>query len=140
MPIRAALLLTLVLVLGGCGGENPYCTSVENARATLDTFGAERTDEAFAGYARTMTSIAGQAPASSQDDWTELADATQGVITAHEEVGFALEDMTDADAREGLSEGDIEQLNAAYEAFNDTQDQRKAIIADVDDVCGIELR
>ena len=65
---------------------------------------------------------------------------TQAVVTAHTEVGFKLEDMDSKSKREGLSAGDIESINAAYKAFNDTVDQRKAVVADADKTCDITLK
>lgn len=126
-------------LLSGCS-QSPYCASVEESKATLDVFGSKRTDEAFADYARTMNSIAKQAPSSSKDAWTTLATVTQDVIDAHQEVGFKLEDMADEKKRDGLSDGDIEVLNEVYAAFNDTQAERKAVVADAKKTCDITLK
>ena len=60
-----------------------------------------------------------------------LTSATQGVVTAQKDVGFALQDMADEDKRTALSAGDIDVLNKAYKRFNNTTQQRKAIVADV---------
>lgn len=141
---KIAAIAAIVVVMGtvaSCGGEpSPYCQEVEQDRATLDSFGAERSDTAFADYAAVLTSISKVAPAPIDEQWASLKRATEGVVTAHQDVGFALEDMGDEAARAALSADDITVLNKAYERFNSTTAQRKAVVADVLSACDIQLK
>ena len=128
------------LVLGGCGADDPYCVAVETHQKTLDSFGAERSDDAYASYAKALASISKVAPAPVDEESTDLTRATKGVVSAQKDVGFALQDMADEDKRTALSAGDIDVLNKAYKRFNNTTPQRKAIVADVKKTCDIQLK
>lgn len=139
MAIAAATAVALG-TLGGCGGQSPYCQTVQDDETTLDSFGSSRTTEAYTGYAAALTSISEVAPAESKEQWATLAAATQGVLQAHDDVGFALDDMGSADKRASLSESDIAVLDEAYAAFNDTTTEREAVIENVESSCDIELK
>jgi|GEM_PF-2646924 len=136
----AAVWVAVLGLVSACGGQSPYCTAVKDDKALLDSFGATRTDAAFASYAKALRSVAAEAPSNSKADWKRLAEVTEGVIAAHQDVGFKLDDMKDAKKREGLGTSDIAELNKAYAAFNDTAKQRKAIIADAEQTCDIKLK
>lgn len=138
--VAAVAMATVLSLVGACGAEDPYCVEVEAAQPTLDEFGSERSDEAFATYAAVLTSISELAPTPVDEQWASLARATQGVITTHEDIGFALEDMDDEDERAALSEGDIDVLNKAYDRFNNTTGQREKVVADVKQTCDIQLK
>lgn len=141
---KGTTIAALVVSLGSvasCGGvQSPYCQEVEKDRTILGSFGAERTDTAFADYTAVLTSITAVAPAPIDKQWASLERATEGVVTAHEDVGFALEDMGDEEKRTALSDGDIAILNKAYQQFNSTKPQREAVVADVKDTCDIQLK
>ncbi|HWV27764.1 MAG TPA: hypothetical protein VNZ66_11105 [Aeromicrobium sp.] len=137
----AVTAVTIATVLSGCSiSRSPYCQAVEDHQELLSSFDSDRSDAGYTAYARALAAIAAEAPAETQKDWKKLADVTQAVVTAHTEVGFKLEDMDSKSKREGLSAGDIESINAAYKAFNDTVDQRKAVVADADKTCDITLK
>lgn len=137
-----AVALTLVTAsLAGCfGGGSPYCDAVEKNEKTLNSFGAERTDEAYASYAKAASTIADEAPKEIAADWKAIADGTQAVIAAQEASGVPLEDMDDSAVVAELPADQREALNAAYQTFNDTVEQRKSVVADIDDRCGITLQ
>ena len=135
-----AVTLALATTFAGCGSQSPYCAAVEKNQETLDDFGAEKSDKAFASYAAALAAIAAEAPTAVKKDWEALADATNNVVTVHADVGFKLEDMNSAKKREGLSAGDIATINKAYDAFNDTAAQRKAVVADAKQTCDISLK
>lgn len=140
---RGAAATATALLLGSlaaCGGDDPYCTTIEADQSTLDDFGATRSNEAYTQYAAALTSISEIAPADAKQEWTTLAAATRGVVDAHEQVGFPLEDMRDADARLALSESDVAVLEEAYSAFNDTTAAREAVVDEVQDACDIDLK
>ena len=128
-------------LLSGCGGEpTPYCQAVESGKSTLDSFGAKETDAAFTSYTKVVVAIAAKAPEPIDLQWENLGQATQGVLTAHDDIGFPMQDMSDAKQREGLSASDVEVLNKAYKRFNATTPQRTKVVADVKKTCDITLK
>ncbi|MGJ9421016.1 hypothetical protein [Aeromicrobium sp. CF3.5] len=133
----AAVLLGL---LGACSGPSAYCQTVQDDEQVLDSFDSDRTTEAYTGYTAVLTDISEVAPAESKKQWTTIASATRGVLQAHDEVGFALDDMADADERASLSESDIAVLEEAYASFNDTQADREAVVKDAQSSCDIDLK
>ena len=142
MRRHAAVLATAVLaltVLTGCGGEDPYCAAVKEHQSALDSFGQKRTQAGFTTYAEAVRAITATAPDSVRDDWAALGDVTTGVLEAHDKVGIPLEDMNDTATVDGLSADDLATLNDAYDAFNDTAAQRKAVVANVKTACDITL-
>ncbi len=136
----AATMVVLLGSLGACGGPSAYCQTVEDDEQVLDSLGSSRTTEAYTSYAAALTEISEVAPAESKKQWTTLAQATQAVLTTHDEIGFALDDMGDADARANLSEADTAVLEEAYASFNDTTAEREAVIENVQSSCDIELQ
>lgn len=135
----AAVALVAVTALSACSGQSDYCAAVEDNAETLNTFGKTRTDAAYTTYAETFRTVAKSAPEDVREDWTALAETTEGVLAAQEEVGLALEDMKDEDAVADLSEDQLATLNAAYEAFNDTTEHRDAVVKHVKTECEITL-
>lgn len=132
--------VALLGTLSACGGQSPYCQTVQDDEQVLDSFGSSKTTEAFTGYAGALSDIVEVAPAESKEQWAAIASATQGVLQAHDEVGFALDDMADADERASLSEADTAVLEKAYDSFNDTTAAREAVIKNVKSSCDIELK
>ncbi len=137
-----ALISTTVVgvMLSACGGEDPYCAAVTSGQKALNSFGEKRTDAGFASYAKAVTAITMTAPDAIKVDWAMLGSVTNGVLKAHEKVGIPLEDMTDPAKVEALSADDLKTLNTAYDAFNNTAAQRKAVVADVKSTCDITLK
>lgn len=138
--VGAALTAVVLGTLASCSGQSPYCAKVEANQSSLDSFGSDRSDAGFGAYAKSLESIAKLAPASSEEDWATLASVTDAVVATHQDVGFPLESMADVEKRKALSERDIGQLNKAYEAFNDTAEARKSVVADVKKTCDIQLK
>lgn len=138
----AALISTVVagVVLAGCGGEDPYCVAIEENRASLDGFGQKRTDAAFGKNAKAVRSIATTAPDDVKDAWATLGEVTDGVVKAHKSADIALEDMADTAKVDGLDTDELAALNKAYDAFNDTAAERKAVVANVKSACEITLK
>lgn len=137
--VSAAVAVLAAGSLAGCFGSDPYCSAVEENEDVLNSFGAERTDAAYAEYASAARQIAEAAPERIQPDWVTIADVTDGVIAAQEEAGVPLEKMGDSATVAALSQEQRDALNEAYQAFNDTVEQRKAVVADIDDQCGVTL-
>lgn len=135
--VGAAALASVMLT--GCMGGSPYCDAVSEHETTLNSFGAERSDEAYAQYAKAAQEIAASAPERIKPDWTTIAEVTEGVITAQESTGVSLEQMGDSATVAQLSQQQREELNKAYQAFNDTVEQRKAVVADIDEHCDVTL-
>ena len=143
MTRKAALLIaTLVCatVLSGCGGGSAYCDAVEKDQKSLNTFGEKRTDAAYAGYAKVFDGVAKVAPKTIAKDWKALSDVTKGVIAAQKSVNLKLEEMTDTAKVKKLSEAQLKKLNTAYEAFNATTEQRRAVVKNVKQECKITLK
>ena len=138
--VGAALTAVVLASVASCGGQDPYCTAVEANQSSLDSFGSDRSDAGFGAYASSLASISKVAPKTSKDDWATLAKVTEAVATAHQDVGFPLEDMDDEQKRTALSERDIKELNAAYDAFNDTAKARESVVADVKENCDLQLK
>jgi hypothetical protein len=143
MSKTASMLVTSVLavtVLAGCGGDDPYCAAVKENQASLDSFGQKRNEKAFTTYAKALRAIATDAPDTIKDDWSKLGAVTDGVLKAHDKVGLPLQDMTDTAKVAALDSDDLARLNKAYDKFNDTGKQRKAVVADVKKTCDVTLK
>lgn len=128
------------VLLAGCGGQSPYCAALEKNADTLNSFGKTRTDAAYTSYSKTFKSIAKDAPEGVKKDWTALAEVTDGVLAAQDEVGLSLEDMRDEEVVGELDEAQLKTLNDAYEAFNATSDQRTAVVKNAKTECEITLK
>jgi hypothetical protein len=142
MMRAATMVVTMLLAittLTACGGGDPYCDAVKDRTSTLNSFGQKRTTAAYTAYARTFRSIAKEAPASVKPDWTMIAKVTEDVLAAQKEVGLKLEQMTDTAKVKKLTTAQLQKLNNAYEAFNKTTDQRKAVVKNVKKECKITL-
>lgn len=140
---RAAAAAALALagtLLAGCGGQSPYCETVEKNVDNLNTFGKTRTNEAYGSYAKSFRAVAKVAPKTVQDDWNTLAKVTDDILAAQKKVGLSLEDMSDKKKLADLDDAKLETLNTAYEAFNDTADQRTAVVKNVKTECEITLK
>ncbi|EFQ83896.1 hypothetical protein HMPREF0063_10612 [Aeromicrobium marinum DSM 15272] len=129
---------TGLALVSGCGAGD-YCAAVEADLDTLSGFGAERTTEAYTTYADTLRTIGAVAPDDVADDYADLESVTRAVLDAQSAVGVPLEQMTDQAAVAPLTSEQLADLDAAYQAFNDTADQREAIVASVVDECGVTL-
>lgn len=141
MRAVAGLITTVLAVstLTACGGDNPYCTAVKDQKTTLNSLGEKRTTAAYRSYARAFRSVAKVSPPAVKKDWTELAEVTASVLNAQDKVGIMLEEMSDVDRVKKLSTGQLKSLNNAYEAFNKTTQQRRAVVKNVKQECEITL-
>ncbi|HZK35627.1 MAG TPA: hypothetical protein VFC57_01565 [Aeromicrobium sp.] len=138
----AVAVTTVVLtmaVLVACGGSD-YCDSVEKNQKTLNTFGEKRTNEAYTAYAKLFTSVGNLSPNDVKADWKKLASVTDGVLKAHDSVGLKLEEMTDAKKIAEVQADDLTKLNDAYKSFNDTAEERAAVVKNVKQECKITLK
>jgi len=131
----AALLLA---TLAGCG-QSEYCKAVEDHRVALDSLGEKRTDAAYLSYARAFRVVANVAPPTIRKDWAKLADVTSDVVKAQRQAGISLEDMLVEEKLTQVPPDKLELLNDAYEAFNNTPDERRAVVKNVEDECEITL-
>lgn len=138
--VPAAVVATLAAtVLSGCGGS-AYCDTVKENEKALNSFGQKRSDAAYTSYAKTMREIAKVSPDDVKKDWTALANVTEGVLAAQKDVGLDLKDMTDAAKVKKLDAAGLKKVNAAYEAFNKTTDQRNAVVKNVKQECKVTLK
>ena len=135
-----AAMATAAVLLAGCAGQSEYCQAVEENASTLESLGKDRSDAAYTQYAETFETVAADAPESVKAQWTELAEATRGVLAAQSDVGLALEDMGDDAKVAELSSDQLASLNEAYETFNATTDQRTAVVKNVKQECDITLQ
>jgi hypothetical protein len=101
--------------------------------------GEKRTNNAYLSYARAFRAVANVAPPSVRKDWTKLADVTSDVVKAQRQAGITLEDMLVEDKLIKVPPEKLKLLNDAYEAFNDTTDERNAVVKNVKDECEITL-
>jgi hypothetical protein len=128
----------LLATLTGCG-QSEYCKAVEDNQVALNSLGEKRTNAAYRSYARAFRAVANLAPPTIRKDWTKLADVTSDVLKAQRQAGISLEDMLVDDKLVQVPSDKLELLNTAYEAFNNTADERKAVVKNVKDECGITL-
>jgi len=124
--------------LAGCG-TSPYCQAVEDHKVSLNSLGEERTNTAFAQYVRAFRAVANVAPGNIRKDWTKLADVTNGVLAAQQSAGIKMEEMLNEKKLALVSADKLKVLNSAYEAFNGTTRERKAVVKNVKDECQITL-
>ncbi|MEV7396548.1 hypothetical protein [Aeromicrobium sp. NPDC092404] len=144
MKRTATVLVTTIVgitTLSACGGGgDPYCDAVDKNKSTLNSFGEQRTDAAYANYAKVLSSIGKDAPASIKKDWTKLSSVTTGVLDAQKKTGLKLEEMADTAKVKKLSDAQLKELNAAYKTFNETADERNAVVKNVKQECKINLK
>jgi hypothetical protein len=131
----ATLLLT---TLSGCG-TSPYCQAIEDNKVALNSLGEQKTNAAYVEYARAFRAVVKVAPPGIRKDWVRLGDVTQGVVVAQRKAGISLEDMLVPEKIAKVSPDKLKILNDAYEAFNNTADERKAVVKNVKDECEIVL-
>ena len=131
--------LVAFTALTACAGEDPYCTAVKKQESTLNSLGEKRTNAAYRSYARAFRSVAKVSPPAVKKDWTELAEVTAAVLNAQGKVDIKLEEMSDADKVKKLDTAQLKTLNNAYEAFNKTTPQRRAVVKNVKQECEITL-
>jgi hypothetical protein len=124
--------------LAGCG-KSEYCQAVEDNKVALNSLGEKKTNAAYLQYAQAFRTVAKVAPPGIRKDWTKLADVTQGVVTAQRQAGISLEDMLVEDKITRVPPEKLKLVNNAYEAFNNTTDERKAVVKNVKDECEITL-
>ena len=135
---RVAGAAILLATLTGCG-QSEYCKAVEDNQVALNSLGEKRTNAAYLSYARAFHAVANLAPPTIRKDWIKLADVTSDVVKAQRQAGISLEDMLVDDKLVQVPSDKLELLNTAYEAFNNTADERKAVVKNVKDECGITL-
>ena len=141
MRVVTGVVATVVVftLVAACAGDDPYCTAVKDQESTLNSLGEKRTTAAYQSYARAFRSVAKVSPPAVKKDWTELAEVTASVLNAQDKAGIKLEDMTDASKVKKLNTEQIKTLNNAYEAFNTTTPQRRAVVKNVKEECEITL-
>ena len=141
MRAVTAVIATLLAftTLTACAGEDPYCTAVKDQESTLNSLGEKRTNAAYRSYARAFRSVAKVSPPAVKKDWTELAEVTAAVLNAQAQVDIKLEEMSDEDKVKKLTTAQLKTLNNAYEAFNKTTPQRRAVVKNVKQECEITL-
>lgn len=128
----------LLATLTGCG-QSEYCKAVEDNQVALNSLGEKRTNAAYLSYARAFRTVANLAPPTVRKDWIKLADVTSDVVKAQRQAGISLEDMLDEDKITKVPPEKLKLLNDAYEAFNNTTAERKAVVKNVKDECEITL-
>jgi hypothetical protein len=128
----------VLATLTGCG-QSQYCKAVEDNKVALNSLGEKKTNAAYLAYARSFRAVANVAPPGIRKDWAKLADVTQDVVTAQRKAGISLEDMLVEEKISQVPPQRLKLLNDAYEAFNNTTDERKAVVKNVKDECGITL-
>ena len=128
----------LLATLTGCG-QSEYCKAVDDNKVALNSLGEKRTNAAYVSYARAFRTVANLAPPTVRKDWTKLADVTSDVVKAQRQAGISLEDMLVDDKLVQVPPEKLKLLNTAYEAFNNTADERKAVVKNVKDECEITL-
>lgn len=128
----------LLASLSGCG-QSPYCKAVDDNKVALNSLGEQRTNEAYRQYARAFRTVANVAPDDVREDWAKLADVTDGVVAAQNKAGIKMEDMLDENEVTKVPTDKLKLLNDAYQAFNDTGKERKAVVENVKAECDITL-
>jgi len=123
--------------LAACG-QSDYCKAVETHEDTLNTLGQNKSNAGYRKYARALRAVANVAPQGVRKDWITLADATDGVVRAHGRIGLPLE-ASNSQTFAKLSADQLRTVNTAYEAFNNTGDERKAVVKNVKAECEITL-
>jgi hypothetical protein len=124
--------------LAGCG-SSAYCSAIEEHEETLNTLGQDRTNTAYRKYARAYRAVGSVAPEGIRKDWLKLADVTEGVLRAQAKAGIKLEEMLVEDKLKKLSTEDLKTLRDAYASFNNTGDERKAVVKNAKQECEISL-
>lgn len=132
------VLLMALTTLTGCG-SSPYCGAIEKHETTLNTLGQDKTNAAYRKYARAYRAVATVAPADIRKDWATLAKVTQGVLTAQRKGGIKLQEMANPERLKQVSPEALTEIKDAYDAFNNTGDERKAVVKNAKDQCGIAL-
>jgi len=128
----------VLATLTGCG-QSEYCKAVDDNQVALNSLGEKRTNAAYLSYARALRTVANLAPVTVRKDWTKLADVTSDVVKAQRQAGISLEDMLVEDKLTKVPPEKLKLLNTAYEAFNNTAAERKAVVKNVKDECEITL-
>lgn len=138
--LRTALLSAALAVplLSGCSAYGEYCDAVESAQPELVNFGKKST-KAFESYAKLSQEIADVAPEDVAQHWKAIAEATGAVATEQRSARIDLADMDELAKLGSLSRDQIASLDQAYLDFNDTQQARKIVVADVLERCKIDL-
>ena len=137
VTVVAAATIALT-TLTGCG-KSAYCQAVEDNKVALNSLGEKKTNAAYLQYAHSFRAVAKVAPSSTRKDWAKLADVTQAVVTAQRQAGISLEDMLVEEKITRVPPEKLKLINNTYEAFNNTADERKAVVKNVKDECGITL-
>jgi len=137
VTVLAAAMIALA-TLSGCG-QSEYCRAVDDNKVALNSLGEKKTNAAYLQYAQSFRTVANVAPPGIRKDWAKLADVTRGVVTAQRKAGISMEDMLVEQKITQVPPQKLKLLNEAYEAFNNTTDERKAVVKNVKDECGITL-
>jgi hypothetical protein len=131
--------VVVLATLTGCG-KSPYCQAVEDHQVALNSLGEEKTNAAFVRYETAFRAVANVAPEDVRKDWVKLADVINGVLSAHRSAGISMDDMSSTNKKLAtLPEEKLKALNVSYQAYNNTQTERKAVVKNVKDECQITL-
>ena len=133
-----AVAILALATLAGCG-TSPYCKAVEAHEDTLNTLGQDKTNVAYRKYAAALRAVADVAPPDIRKPWIKLADVTADILRAHNKVGIKLEEMKQQEKLKKLSPEDLKLLRDAYDSFNNTTDEREAVVRNVKEECEISL-
>jgi hypothetical protein len=129
----------VLATLTGCG-KSPYCQAVEDHQVALNSLGEEKTTAAYTQYEQAFQAVTNVAPAGIRKDWVTLTNVIEGVLAAHRSAGIKLEEMSSTNPKlAALPEDKLKALNSAYEAFNNTDDERESVVKNVKDECQITL-
>lgn len=138
MRIAFVSIAMAVPLLSGCSAYGQYCDAVESAQPQLLNFG-EKSTKAFANYSTLTQEIADAAPEDVTPHWEAISVATGAVASEQRSAQIDLADMNTNSKLDSLSRDQIKSLNQAYLDFNDTQKDRKIVVADVLERCKIDL-
>ena|GEM_PF-5469989 len=138
---RIAFLLCSVLAVGSltaCSGGGAYCDAI-NENADVFAKFDKRTQANFEANAAAAASVAKVAPAAIAPQWNSISKATTDVVSALDKSGIKLEELKLEEQANALSQADIDRLDKAFGAFNDTQADREKVVAHAQEECGIDL-
>ena len=121
------------------GTESSYCKAVKDNVNSLQTADELETTEAYEKAAQAFRSIAEVAPASVGKDWTKLADLASAVLTALDAAHLRFEDTRDYKKWAEVPLAEQWPIKDAIGSFTIATAERKAVVKNVKDECGIVL-
>jgi hypothetical protein len=121
------------------GTGSSYCKAVKDNVNSLQTADELETTEAYEKAAQAFRSIAEVAPASVGKDWTKLADLASAVLTALDAAHLRFEDIRDYKKWAEVPRAEQWPIKDAIGMFIIATAERKAVVKNVKDECGIVL-